>query len=182
MFRNSMFYRHVFKGSGRSPSTPLNSLVCGRSEIARYPLPSADFPEFRTGCLTLKKVLALAVLFILLAGCLQSEPIQSETTTVQLDTPSAGWQLAPLEAWETDEAIYCLFQLSPPPKRSAQVISSIVSEMQLPASEKLKKRVVLGKTWNWSSASDIEFPISLEAFKEQLGEGARGVDLLTPES
>ena len=182
MFRDSMFYRHVFKGSGRSPSTPLNSLVCGRSEIARCPLPSADFPEFRTGCLTLKKVLALAALFILLAGCLQSEPIQSETTTVLLDTPSASWQLAPLEAWETDEAIYCLFQLSPPPKRSAQVISSIVSEMQLPASEKLKKRVVLGKTWNWSSASDIEFPNSLEVFKEQLGEGARSVDLLTPES
>ncbi|RPF79681.1 MAG: hypothetical protein CBC31_004895 [Verrucomicrobia bacterium TMED71] len=99
-----------------------------------------------------------------------------------MDTPSAGWQLAPLEAWETDEAIYCLFQLSPPQGLSAQVITSIVSEMKLPASEKLKKRVVLGKAWNWSSASDVEFPNSLEAFKEQLGEGARSVDLLTPES
>ena len=139
----------------------------------------------RAACLVVVAVavvLALAGLFILLAGCLQSEPIQSETTTVQLDTPSAGWQLAPLEAWETDEAIYCLFQLSPPQGLSAQVITSIVSEMQLPASEKLKKRVVLGKTWNWSSASDVEFPNSLEAFKEQLGEGTRSVDLLTPES
>ena len=73
-----------------------------RTEIARYPLPSADFPEFRTGRPSLKKVLALAGLFILLAGCLQSEPIQSEATTVLLDTPSSGWQLAPREAWETD--------------------------------------------------------------------------------
>ena len=182
MFRDSMFYRHVFGSSGPSPSATLNSHVCGCSEIARYPLPSADFPKFRTGCPSLKKALSLAGLFILLTGCLQSEPIQSETTTVQLDTPSAGWKLAPLEAWETDEALYCLFQLSPPHGMSAQVITSIVSEMQLPASEKLKKCVVLGKTWNWSSASDIEFPNSLEAFKEQLGEGARSVDLLTSES
>jgi len=182
MCRDSMLYRHVFKGSGRSPSAHLNSHACERSEIARYPLPSADFPEFRTGFPTLKKALTLAGLFILLTGCLQSEPIQSETITVQLDTPSAGWKLAPLEAWETDEAIYCLFQLSPPQGMSAQVITSIVSEMQLPASEKLKKRVVLGKTWKWSSGDDIEFPKSLEAFKERLDNGARSVDLLTPES
>ena len=152
MFRDSMFYRHTLEGSGRSQRP------------------------------TLKKVFALAGLFILLAGCLQSEPIQSETTKILLDTPSAGWQLAPLEAWETDEAIYCLFQLNPPQGLSAQVITSIVSEMQLPASEKLKKHVVLGKTWNWSSDSDVEFLNSLEAFKEQLGEGARIVDLPTPKS
>jgi len=158
----------------RSPDLSGRSLQCGSPRQVGAP---TSFDRFM-----LKKALALAGLFIILTGCLQSEPIQSETITVQLDTPSAGWQLAPLEAWETDEAIYCLFQLSPPQGMSAQVITSIVSEMQLPASEKLKKRVILGKTWKWSSDSNIEFPKSLEAFKEQLGEGARSVDLLTPES
>ncbi len=128
------------------------------------------------------KASALAGLFLLLTGCLYSEPVEKETVSLRMDTPSAGWTLAPLEAWETGKAVYCLFQLTPPQGMSAQVISSVVSAMQIPASEKPKKRVVLGKTWNWSSQHDIEFPESLQGFRSQLTNEAKRVELLPPDA
>ncbi len=162
-----MLYRDRFKGSGRSPSPHHNSYAYGRSEIARY---------------LLKKALALSGLFILLTGCLYSEPVEKETISLRMDTPSAGWTLAPLEVWETEQSVYCLFQLTPPQGMSAQVISSVVSEMQIPATEKPKKRVVLGKTWRWSSPNDIEFPESLQGFRSRLPKGAKRVEFLPPDA
>lgn len=130
----------------------------------------------------LRRPLTLIGLFTLLSGCLNSEPGKNDTITLRLDTPSAGWKINPIEAWETVDAIHCLFQLSPPKGMSAQVISSVVSEMQLPASTKPKKRIVFGKTWNWSTNDEIEFPKSYEAFKNQLADGARRIEIILPEA
>jgi len=196
------------QGSGRSPSAPIDFTCGGRSEIARY---LGSFRLFAnksrrkaaptsydnallkkgsrrkaapTSCdnALLKKVLALVALFILHTGCLNSKPIEKETVTLQLDTPSASWTAEPLEAWETDNTLYCVFQLYPPEGMSAQVISSVASEMHLPASSKPKKFVALGKTWKWSSGKDIAFPESLQSFRNQLPKGAKRVELLAPDA
>ena len=125
----------------------------------------------------LKQVLALASLFTFLTGCLNSEPIAKDVITLKIDTPSAGWRAEPLEAWETTDTLFCLFQLSPPEGMAAQVISKIESKMRLPESEKPKKIVVLGKTWNWSPSESISFPESRDAFLDSLPEDASRVEI-----
>ena len=122
----------------------------------------------------LKRALALALLFNCLAGCLNSEPMAKD---VLMDTPSAGWRAEPLEAWETTDTLFCLFQLSPPKGMAAQVITTIESKMRLPESEKPKKIVVLGKTWNWSPSESISFPESRESFLASLPENASRVEI-----
>ncbi len=160
----------------------LHSNLMGLSSPKRaYNYKRSSKPQVPIAITSLKQILTLACTLIFLSGCLNSKSEQRETITLRLDTPSAGWKLAPLEAWETDKTILCLFQLTPPEGMSAQVITSIASEMQLSPSKKPKTRVVLGKTWKWSSESDIQFPNSYEAFKKQLGKAARSVELLTPE-
>ncbi len=130
-----------------------------------------------TSCQNSLTILAFASLITCLTGCLNSEPMEKEVITLRLDTPSAGWSAEPLEAWKTDETIYCLFQLSPPDGMAAQVITTIESGMQLPRSEKAKKLVVLGKTWNWSSSDSIAFPESREGFLASLPDDASRIEI-----
>ncbi len=99
-----------------------------------------------------------------------------ESIRLIMDTPAAGWSAAPVEAWETDETIYCVFQLTPPKGMAAQVITTIESGLKLPASPKPKKIVALGKTWNWNPSPSIEFPKSLDAFKATLPDNAKRIE------
>lgn len=125
----------------------------------------------------LKRALALALLFNCLAGCLNSEPMAKDVLTLKMDTPSAGWRAEPLEAWETTDTLFCLFQLSPPKGMAAQVITTIESKMRLTHTEKAMKIVVLGKTWNWSPSEAISFPESRDAFLDSLPEDASRVEI-----
>lgn len=125
----------------------------------------------------LKRGLVLSSLFICLAGCLNSEPMAKDIIALKMDTPSAGWIAEPLEAWETSDTLFCVFQLSPPEGMAAQVITTIESKMRLPESEKPKKIVVLGKTWNWSPSESISFPESRESFLASLPENASRVEI-----
>lgn len=105
-----------------------------------------------------------------------------ETIHLGLDTPSAGWTVDAVEAWETEEAIYCVFQLMPPQGMAAQVISRVESKMQIPASTKLKRLVVLGKTWNWSSNADIDFPNDQESFRSSISAKATRIEIQSPDA
>lgn len=125
----------------------------------------------------LKRSLAILSLFSCLTGCINSEPMAKDVITLRLDTPSAGWTAEPLEAWETNDILFCLFQLSPPKGMAAQVITTIESKMRLPESEKPKKIVVLGKTWNWMPSESIAFPESRKAFLALLPENASRVEI-----
>ena len=125
----------------------------------------------------LKRGLILSSLFTCLAGCLNSEPMAKDVIVLQMDTPSAGWIAEPLEAWETNDTLFCVFQLSPPEGMAAQFITTIESKMRLPESEKPKKIVVLGKTWNWSPSESISFPESREYFLAFLPENASRVEI-----
>jgi len=60
---------------------------------------------------------------------------------------------------------------------AAQVITTIESQMRLPESEKPKKIVVLGKTWNWMPSESIAFPESRKAFLALLPENASRVEI-----
>lgn len=83
-----------------------------------------------------------------------------------------------MEAWETHESVYCLFQLTPPSGMAAQVITKVESEMNVASTGKPAKIAVLGKSWNWSPSGAIEFPTSYEAFKNALPAGASRIDIL----
>jgi hypothetical protein len=124
-----------------------------------------------------KQALAILSLSTCLTGCLDSEPVAKEVIKLRLDAPSAGWNAEPLEAWETNDTLFCLFQLSPPDGMAAQVITTIESKMRLPESEKAKQIVVLGKTWNWSPSEPIAFPESRESFLASLPENASRVEI-----
>lgn len=174
MFRN-LIWRSMHR------AYPIDTLQDRRSGFT----PRSLFAN-RSGCKTaptsfdnslLKQVLALASLLTGLTGCLNSEHMAKEEVTLEMDTPSAGWSAEPLEAWETNEAIYCLFQLSPPKGMAAQVITKIDSSLRLPKSEKMKKLVVLGKTWNWSPSESIAFPESRDAFLASLPDNASRIEI-----
>ncbi len=134
------------------------------------------------GNAALSRAFALATLLTFPTACLNSEPIERETVELRLDTPSAGWTATPLEAWESETAIYCVFQLTRPEGMSAQVISTITSAMHLPATEKPKQLVALGKTWKWASEGGVAFPESLQSFRSHLPKGAKRIELLPPDA
>ena len=128
------------------------------------------------------KAWLLGCLFFSSAGCQEAqnpatEKTSMETLTLRMDTPSAGWSAEPLEAWETSDTLFCLFQLSPPKGMAAQVITTIESKIHLPNTEKAKKIVVLGKTWNWSPSESISFPKSRDAFLGSLPDNASRVEI-----
>ncbi len=129
----------------------------------------------------LKSSLTLLCAAMIASSCLRSEA-EFETVTLKLDTPSSGWNAHPTGAWDTDNAIYCLFQLKPPNGMSAQVITTIVSDMQLPRSPKPKKVVVIGKTWKWSSNEAIEYSDSLQSFMSKLPKNASRIEIPQPKN
>ena len=115
-------------------------------------------------------------------GCAQSHqsnaaPSAMEPIRIAVDAPSAGWTLQPLEAWETEDKVYCLFQLSPPAGLAAQVITPLDSGMRIPATAKPIKRVLIGKTWNWGSQAEIDYPESLQHFHSSLPQGAKRLEI-----
>ena len=103
--------------------------------------------------------------------------MNTEIIRIAFDTPSAGWIAKPLEAWETDEAIICIFQLSPPEGMAAQVITKIESTMRIPASAKPKRLVAIGKTWNWTPGGKIEFPKDIQLFQSSLSAIANRIEI-----
>ena len=126
--------------------------------------------------------LALGCLILIGAGCPKTQspppgPAAIDTVILELDTPSAGWTAQPVEAWATQDRMYCLFQLHPPEGMAAQVITRIQSRMRAPKSGLPKQLVVFGKTWNWSSNPDIVFPESRAAFFESLPESASLIEI-----
>ena len=125
----------------------------------------------------LKQALALVLLLTCIAGCLNSKPMAKDVITLKMDTPSAGWRAEPLEAWETTDTLFCLFQLSPPEGMAAQVIATIESKMRLTHTGKTRKIIVLGKTWKWSPSEAISFPESRDAFLDSLPKDASRVEI-----
>lgn len=132
-----------------------------------------------------RRILAIwAAGFLLLAapsGCQSKDDstIEMETIQLALNTPSAGWTASPIEAWETETTLFCLFQLAPPKGMAAQVISKIESRMSIPLSTKPKRLVVFGKTWNWGSSADIEFPKNRQTFQSSLSSNAKRIEIKT---
>ncbi len=134
------------------------------------------------------RALLLAIsLATIQAGCTQSgtdaqSPQSAERIVLSMDSPSAGWTATPMEAWETHESVYCLFQLTPPSGMAAQVITKVESEMNVASTGKPAKIAVLGKSWNWSPSGAIEFPPSYEAFKNALPADASRIDILASDA
>ena len=121
----------------------------------------------------------IGLLALLLGGCSSNPPIPMETVELAFDVPSAGWSLSPLEAWESDDAIHCLFQLTPPEGMAASVISKVRASMRIPQSTKPKRRIVFGKTWNWGSEAEIEFAKDLDSFRADLSSRAKRLEIET---
>ena len=120
--------------------------------------------------------------FLLLAapsGCQSKGDSKIEMEIIQLTlvTPAAGWAASPIEAWETETTLFCLFQLTPPEGMAAPVISEIESKMQIPVTSKPKRLVVLGKTWNWNSSSDIQFSKDRQTFRSSLSSNAKRIEI-----
>ncbi len=100
----------------------------------------------------------LPILVLLTVSCRsQSASEEMEEHSIEITTPSAGWGLRAIQAYESKEAIICLFQLDPPKGMSAQVISKVQVGIKLPAVGKPMKPFVLGKTWSWDSNPEITF-------------------------
>jgi hypothetical protein len=133
---------------------------------------------YRTGLLVSTLILAFQM------GCQPNanSAMKMESIRLSLDTPAAGWTVNPIEAWETDETIFCLFQLAPPEGMAAQVISKIESEMLIPSSTKTKRLVVLGKSWKWGADPNIDFHEHRDSFRNSIPESATRIDFQRPDA
>lgn len=119
--------------------------------------------------------------FTFLAACQSTErKADWEIVHLRLDTPSAGWAASPLEVWETETSVVCLFQLQRPEGMAAQVISSIEASMRIEKSPKPKRIAVLGKSWAWGERSDLDFPKDLASFRSALSSKAKRLEFEEP--
>lgn len=99
---------------------------------------------------------------------------QAIETTLQIQTPTPGWELAPLQLYRLSEKEYwAIHQLTGPDGMVAQMISSTETTFSFPhqAEEPPSvKHLVLGKTWNWDGNPEVAFIDSLDDIEDALAE------------
>lgn len=108
-----------------------------------------------------------------IAGSL-AEPQQTEPATIQeqqhisirLDTPDAGWAIEIDKVYRTSESLVVIAQLQHSGDMAAAVISTVSSSVSIPATDDTLpvRYYILGKTWDWGTASDYTFIESMDAF------------------
>lgn len=123
----------------------------------------------------------LASSLTLFAACQPHSSDQAmEVVRLRLDTPAAGWKAKPIEAWELEDRILCLFELTPPQGMAAQVITPVDAALKIPSSPKPKRIAILGKTWNWGDREDIDFAKDLASFRAALSSNAKPLVIVVP--
>lgn len=95
-----------------------------------------------------------------------SQPQQTKSIDVSLDTPDAGWRIEIKEIHQTSESLVVISQLQHSEKSAASVISTISDSVQIPEMEKELpvRHYILGKTWDWGNSSEYSFIESMDVF------------------
>ena len=100
--------------------------------------------------------------------------LHPSTFILNSQTPTPGWSIAPISAYQVGDEIYCTHQLTPPDGMVAQVISKLEGSITLllpkpaPNSAPTVSHYILGKTWNWNSDPKLTFLKSLDEIADQL--------------
>jgi hypothetical protein len=146
--------------------------------------------------LPLPQSLLLALSLSLLLATTACAPISQEPPTpftlhpstfiLNFQTPTPGWTITPISAYQVGDEIWCIHQLTPPEGMVAQVISKIEGSITLllpapePNSAPTIRHYILGKTWNWNSDPKLIFLKSLDGIADQL-KTATPLKITTPE-
>ncbi|MDQ8203867.1 hypothetical protein [Pelagicoccus sp. SDUM812003] len=93
-----------------------------------------------------------------------------QTITLSLTTPSGGWSLQPLEAYQLEHENLILWQLTAPNGPSISMISEVSATLRLPGPERDLQHFVLGKTWKWESNPEVTFIEDRAELKDALAD------------
>ena len=102
---------------------------------------------------------------------------QTETISVRMDTPDAGWTVRIDKIYRSKDGLLVISKLSQNTDAAAQVITTVADSVEIPPEMKLPTRhYVLGKTWAWGDTGNYTFIDSVDA----LGEALEGAELVYP--
>ncbi|MEO0509186.1 MAG: pitrilysin family protein [Verrucomicrobiota bacterium] len=100
---------------------------------------------------------------------------QTQSVTVRIDAPNAGWKITIDKIYRSTESIIAISQLTPADGPAAQVITTVSDSASIPADIDLPVRhYILGKAWNWGDTGEYNFIESIE----DLGTALDGTELL----
>lgn len=91
---------------------------------------------------------------------------EQKSLSVSLDTPSTGWRVDIKEVYRTSESIVVISQLENKEPAAATIISTVSDTAHIPATDDALpvRHYILGKTWDWSPATDYTFIDSMDVF------------------
>ncbi|TVR54106.1 MAG: hypothetical protein EA425_02190 [Puniceicoccaceae bacterium] len=121
------------------------------------------------------KTLLLAAALVLLAACvapMPSPPTADHRPTevsIQLETPSAGWEVRLERIYILDAEILAVSRLHPPDGPAATVISTVEDRVVLPLPDWPVRHAVLGKTWAWTPEGGHWFPAGEAEIEDRTG-------------